>query len=100
MIGAALRDEEISTSAANIASAVTSAQQVRGIVAGPQQVAIGEVGRSIQTAFAESENLLRSIAASNTQIARNTARGGAGSLDPDAGDEASQALTNESPSFV
>ena len=42
-----------------MASAVTSTQAVRGIVAGPTQVAVAEIGRTIQDAFVETNLILR-----------------------------------------
>ncbi len=47
--------------------AVTSVQQVRGIVAGPLQVGIGRVDRSIITAFEPTESLLRRILSVNEE---------------------------------
>lgn len=98
-ISAALRDDEVTSAAGNIQSAVTSAQQVRGIVAGPQQVAIAEVGRSIQEAFRESERLLGIIASNTGTIAVNSSPS-TGSSAPGAGTEAEAVLTNESASLV
>lgn len=42
---------EATTSTGNIESAVTSVQAVRGIVAGPQEIAIANVGQNIEEAF-------------------------------------------------
>ena len=51
--------DEFESAAANVASAVTSAQQVRGVVAGPTTIAVGEVFRSIQEANTELERIGR-----------------------------------------
>ncbi len=92
-IGAALANSSkagSSSSAGNIRSAVTDARQVRGVVAGPQQIGIAEVSRGIREAFLESERLLRIIASNTGAIARQSGAV-AGAVDA--------ALAGESPSF-
>lgn len=97
-IGAALQDDRVTTSVGNVQSAVTSAQQVRGVIAGPTEIGVAQVGRAIQDAFIESERLLGLIARNTATTARNTARGLGTDLPPD--DSASLALANESPSLI
>lgn len=59
LIAGALKETEISTSADKIISAVESAQQVRGIIAGPTQIGIAQVGETIEAAFIETNFILR-----------------------------------------
>lgn len=99
VIGAALRDDEIESAAAGITSAVTSAQQVRGIVAGPTEIAVAQVDRAISEAFVETNRLLSLIRGDTVTIARNSAPSGGGSLTA-GGDEATEALANESASLI
>lgn len=97
VLGAAFNKTEVTSAAGNIQSAVTSAQQVRGIVAGPSQIAIAQVGESIRDAFAESERLLTIIARNTTTLA--TGRGTPAGAAPAAFD-AAFSLANESPSLA
>lgn len=78
VLGAAFNRTEVQSAAGNIQSAVTSAQQVRGIVAGPSSIAIAQVGESIRDAFRESERLLGLIARNTGAIAGATLRAPAG----------------------
>ncbi|MEE8164759.1 MAG: hypothetical protein V3T64_04255, partial [Myxococcota bacterium] len=64
-IQALTRDDAITSSAANIRSAIDSAQRVRGIVAGPTSIGIAQVDRGIRDAFLPTEALL-------VRIERNT----------------------------
>lgn len=59
LLGGLLQRTEATTQAANVASAITSTQAVRGIVAGPTQIAVAEIGRTIQEAFVETNLILR-----------------------------------------
>jgi tape measure domain-containing protein len=90
------RQEDAQITARNIQSAVTSAQQVRGIVAGPTQIAVAQVARGIQDAFVESERLLRIIATNTAVTAVNTG----GRTGQATTDLAAEVLATESPSFV
>ena len=97
LIGAALRKEQVSSTAllsSAAASGITSAQQTRGVVVGPTSIGIADVGRSIQTAFLESERLLGIIARNTTPRASDTT----GSLGATT-DEVTATLANESPSL-
>ncbi len=91
-IGSALANSggKSSSSAGNVRSAVTSAQQLRGIVAGPQSIAIADVSRGLQEAFRESERLLRIIAANTRTIAERSGGSGFG---------ADAALAGEGPTL-
>jgi hypothetical protein len=86
--------EESSSRSSAIRSAVTSTQQVRGIVAGPTQIAVAQVDRALQTAFVETNAILRAIE-------RNTrgASAGASSVTPAAADPTSRILLGESESL-
>jgi hypothetical protein len=59
LISGAFRDTEIETSADKVASAITNVQQVRGVVAGPTQIGIAQVGETIENAFVETNFILR-----------------------------------------
>lgn len=69
VLGAVFNRTEVTSAAGNIQSAVDSAQQVRGVVAGPTSLGIAQVGTSIREAFRESERLLGIIARNTTAIA-------------------------------
>ncbi len=99
----ALRTEtETSARAATgITSAVTSVQQVRGLVAGPTQIAVAQVDRGIRDAFIPSELLLRRIEANTRATASNSRPSGGGSINPAVpGNEATDVLVSESQSLV
>jgi len=51
LISGALKETTASVTDEAIGTAITSVQQVRGVVAGPTQIAIGEVATGIQDAF-------------------------------------------------
>jgi hypothetical protein len=57
LVSGALRKTTASVTDAAIESAVTSTQAVRGVVAGPTQIAIGEVATGIEDAFRPSLRL-------------------------------------------
>lgn len=61
---------------ASIKSNIESSQAVRGIVAGPANVAIASVGESIERAFAPALEVLRHQLEVLRQIARGTGAGG------------------------
>lgn len=72
------------SSGSNVRSAVTSSQAVRGIVAGPSQIAIAEVGNSISAGFAPVVSILgeiRDFSARITAIAEGSRAGRLG-IDP------------------
>ncbi len=97
VIGAALRKEtKTSTSllASSAAAGITSAQQTRGLVVGPAQIGIGEVGRAIEDASIEQVRLLSIIARNTTP--RSSASGSLGT----SSDEVTATLTNESASLT
>lgn len=54
------RKKESSKSFSNVASAVTSTEALRGIVAGPESVAIAAVGDNLKTALEPTNDILRS----------------------------------------
>ncbi len=102
LIASAFQDEQVTSTAAlssAAGAAVESAQRTRGIIVGPQEVGIAQVGRSIQDAFLESERRLGLIANNTARIAANTSASTNGSLSTSI-DDASEILANESPSFV
>lgn len=59
LLSGLFKDTKIETSAAQVESAVTSTQAVRGVIAGPTQIAVAQVGRSVQEAFVETNLILR-----------------------------------------
>jgi hypothetical protein len=60
----------------NVRSNIESSQQVRGVVAGPTNVAIAAVGENISRAFEPSRQLLAAILEQIRQINQKTGRGG------------------------
>lgn len=58
LLAGALRSNEADVTNAAIQSAVDSAQQVRGIVAGPTDIPIFQVGNAIRDAFVETNRIL------------------------------------------
>ena len=100
LIAASLQEDDVQSSAANVSSAITSSQQVRGLAVGPTSIGIAQVQRGIQEAFVEPTRLLRILARSNELIAANTSGGGGTTASFGGGDEATDALANEGPSFV
>ncbi len=86
--------------AANIRSAVTSTQAVRGIVAGPTQIAVAQVDRAISDSFLEPTRLLRIIAENTGRTVEQTSDTGTGSIPTGGTDPATQALANEGPSLI
>jgi len=58
LIGGALRKTEVETSADKVKSAITNVQAVRGVVAGPTQIGIAQVGETIENAFIETNFIL------------------------------------------
>lgn len=81
-------------------SAVTSVQQVRGIVAGPTSIAVAQVDRAIADAFVEPTRLLTIIAETNTKIAQQGSSTQTGSIPTGGSDAATIALANEGASLV
>lgn len=88
-----------SSAAGQVASAVTSVQRVRGIVAGPTNVAVAQVDRGIRDAFVETNFILRRIEENTRSTAIQTSDTGTGSVPTGGTSEATQALANESPAF-
>jgi hypothetical protein len=56
---AVLKKTETSIRNAAVRSAVTSTQAVRGVVAGPTQIAVAQVGNAIRDSFIETNSILR-----------------------------------------
>lgn len=86
---------DVSSSVGNVRSAVDSVERVRGILAGPQEIAIAQVDRAISDAFVETNRILR-------LIETNTRRSAAGSALAPAGaglDEASVLLQQSETLF-
>ena len=75
------RDDQITSSAGNVRSAVDSAERVRGIVAGPTQIAVAQVDRAIADAFVETNSILLRSEGLLRRIASRIGGGPAGSLD-------------------
>jgi hypothetical protein len=94
LLQASLRDAEVSSTAGSVRSAVSSTQAVRGVVAGPTQIAIAEVDRAIADAFVETNSILRRGNAILVGIERNTRGGGAPS------EPAARILATESESLI
>lgn len=95
------RDDEITSQAANIRSAVDSAQRVRGIVAGPTSIGIAQVDRGIRDAFLPTERFLAAIERNTRQTATSVSPEGNASQAPSSGaDPASAILTTESESLI
>ena len=95
------REEDVrSMSAANITSAVSSVERVRGIVAGPTQIAVAQVDRAIQTSFLPTERLLALIEQNTRATAQQANDTGTGSLPTGGTSAATAALANEGPSLV
>ena len=69
-----------SSSSGNVQSAVTSTQAVRGIVAGPQEIAIANVGQNIEQAFQPMLQETRAQTDVLRTIAGLIAAGGTGSV--------------------
>ncbi|MCP4497926.1 MAG: hypothetical protein GY825_14260, partial [Phycisphaeraceae bacterium] len=86
--------------AGRIQSAVTSAERVRGIVAGPTQIAVAQVDRAISDAFVETNVILGRIEVNTRRTANDAAPSGGGSLQTGGGSEATEALANESPTIT
>ncbi len=98
---AALTDTKTTSSVASgISSAVTSAQAVRGIVAGPTQIAVAQVDRAISDAFIETNLILTRIEENTRRTAQDAAPSGGGSIQAGGSSEATSALANESPTLV
>lgn len=72
------RGDKGSDSFASIQSNIESSQAVRGIVAGPSNVAIAAVGENIQRAFEPARQLLAGILSAVQSIDRKAGRGGPG----------------------
>ena len=98
-ISAALKDDDITSTAGSVQSVVNSAERVRGIVAGPTSIAVAQVDRAISDSFVETNGILRAMLA---VLERNgqAATGAAGSIASGGSDPISNILANESPSFV
>ena len=94
------RQEGRAMVAGGITSAVTSAERVRGIVAGPTSIAVAQVDRAIEDAFIEPTRLLAIIAENTGRTATQTSDTGTGSIPSGGTSEATQALGNEGPSLV
>lgn len=93
------RDDESSSSSGNIRSAVDSAERVRGIVAGPTQIAVAQVDRAISDSFVETNSILTR----QEQILRRIAArigGPATSAESGGSSEATSILANEGASFA
>jgi hypothetical protein len=103
LLAGALQDTEVETSAADVASAVTSTQAVRGVVAGPTQIAVAEIGRTIQEAFVETNLILRRMLSvlvdQRTLLAGGAVAAGAGSSEA-FGAGTDEILSTVSASFV
>lgn len=99
-IGAFRREQKTESAAAQVQSAVDSAEKVRGIVAGPTSIAIAQVDRGISDAFLPTERLLTLIEENTRSTARATSDTGTGSVPSGGTSEATQALANEGPSLV
>ena len=89
-----------SQAAGQVASAVTSVQRVRGIVAGPTSLAVAQVDRAISDAFIETNFILRRIEENTRATATQTSDSGTGSVPTGGTDESIQSLANEGPSFI
>ena len=99
-IGAFRREQETESAAAQVQSAVDSAEKVRGIVAGPTSIAVAQVDRGISDAFLPTERLLTLIEQNTRATATQTSSTGTGSVPSGGTSEATQALANEGPSLV
>ncbi len=73
LLAGALRDTEVNAKRANITSAVNSSQQIRGVVAGPQGIAIAKVSEGIADANVKLEQRLDILIGHAAQTAVNTA---------------------------
>ena len=93
-------EDEITSTAANVQSAVDSAERVRGIVAGPTSIAVAQVDRAISDSFIDTNRLLALIEENTRRTARSTSDSGTGSVPSGGTSEATQALANEGPSLV
>ena len=92
--------ETSSAIASGVTSAVTSTQAVRGIVAGPTQLAVAQVDRAISDSFIETNRILARIEENTRATATQTSDTGTGSIPSGGTDAATQALANEGPSLV
>ena len=93
-------EDSASQVAAGVTSAVTSTQAVRGIVAGPTQIAVAQVDRAISDAFIETNRILGRIEENTRSTAVSTSDTGTGSVPVGGTDESIQALANEGPSLA
>lgn len=59
LLAGALKDTESNITRSNVASAITSSQELRGVVAGPTNIAIAQVAPAIDDAFEESRVIAR-----------------------------------------
>lgn len=90
--------DDATSRAADIQSAVTSSERVRGIVAGPTQIAVAQVDRAISDAFIETNRILARIEENTRRTAQ--APTGEGSIQTGGSSEATEALANESPTIA
>jgi len=93
------RGTEKEAQALGASSAVTSVQQVRGVVAGPTSIGIAQVQRGIGDAFIETNVILSRIDRNTAATAANTG-GAGGSLEPAPGTSSDLILATESASLV
>lgn len=101
LVGNILQGDDQTVRFGNVQTAVDQTRQVRGVVAGPTQIGIFEVGNAIQDAFVETNAiLLRILDAEERQISALGARG-AGSAGGDASvdQQAARILSNNSASL-
>ena len=98
-IRALSRDSQISSTVGSVRSAVDSVERVRGIVAGPTQIAVAQVDRAIADAFVETNSIL---SRSEGLLRRIASRIGspAGSAELGGSSEATTILANEGASFA
>ncbi len=95
------REEDVRTmSAANITSAVSSVERVRGIVAGPTSIAVAQVDRAISDSFIETNRILERIEENTRVTATQVNDTATGSLPTGGTSAATAALANEGPSLV
>ncbi len=66
------------TAFAGVKSAVDSSQAVRGIVSGPQNIAIAQVGENLERALVPTNQILEAMLLEMIQVNVNTAGGGPG----------------------
>lgn len=95
VIGAVTRRTESSSSSGSVRSAVDSTERVRGVIAGPSQIAIAQVGESIRDAWTEPTRVLE-IIARNTAATARAAAAAATPAARAAADPSAFSLANES----